>query len=282
MARLINALVSATLVAMMLRIGFDVAFAEVAATAKNRRLVAQVLVANYILVPAITIALLLVMRAQPLVSVAFLILSVCPGAPFGPPLTAIAKGAVGVSVGLMMILAGSSAVLAPLLLRVLLRFFSGNASLHVNVLRMFGTLLITQLLPLSVGLAVRFWRPNIATKVKRPFDTIATVLLLVTFLLVLAVHYRVLLDIHLIGFAAMVGLSIASLAIGWFAGGPDIASRKATALTTSFRNAGVGMVIAASSFAGTPVLSAVVAYTLVSMVGTVFPALWWGKHASAN
>ena len=52
----------------------------------------------------------------------FLICAVCPGAPYGPPFTGMAKGKVGVAVGLMVILAGSSALVAPLLLHGLLPF----------------------------------------------------------------------------------------------------------------------------------------------------------------
>jgi bile acid:Na+ symporter, BASS family len=282
LAQLLNVLIPLTLVVMMLRIGLDVAIAEVVATAGNLRLVTWGLLANYVCVPALTVALLLALHAKPIVSVAFLILAVCPGAPFAPPLTSLAKGNVGVSVGLMVILAGSSAILAPLLLRILLRFMSGGDSLHVDALKMGKTLLVGQLLPLSAGLAARLWRPNLADRLKKPCDILNSALMLITFVLVLIVYYRVLLGIRIIAFAAMMAISLASLAVGWISGGPDRDTRKAVALTTSFRNAGVGMVIAAGSFAGTPVLSAVVAYTLVSTVGTVAPALWWGKHASAN
>jgi len=112
-------LIPVTLIVMMLRIGLGVAIAEVVETAANLRLVTLGLLANYICVPALTVALLLALHVKPMVSVRFLTLAVCPGAPFGPPLTSMAKGNVGVSVGLMVILAGASAILAPLLLGIL-------------------------------------------------------------------------------------------------------------------------------------------------------------------
>lgn len=282
LAQLVNVLIPLTLVVMMLRIAIDVAIAEVISTAGNLRLVTWGLLANYVCVPALTVALSLALHVKPIVSVAFLILAVCPGAPFAPPLTSLAKGNVEVSVGLMVILAASSAILAPLLLRILLRFMSGGESLHVDALKMVKTLLAGQLLPLSAGLAVRVWGPNFADKLKKPCGILNNALLSITFLLVLAVYYRILLETRLIAFAAMLVLSLASLAVGWVSGGRDSGTRKAVALTTSFRNAGVGMVIAAGSFSGTPVLSAVVAYTLVSTIGTVVPALWWGKQAPVN
>jgi bile acid:Na+ symporter, BASS family len=282
LAHWINVLIPATLIMMMLRIGLDVAIVEIADTARNPRLIVLAMLANYVCVPALTVVLLLALNTQPIISIAFLILAVCPGAPFGPPLTSMAKGNVPASVGLMVILAGSSAVLAPLLLRILLRFLSSEESLQVDALKMVKILLVSQLLPLCAGLALRMWRPSLADKVKRPFEIFSSALMLITFVLVLVLYYPVLLGIRLIAFGAMLLLSLASLGVGWISGGRDPGTRKAMALTTSFRNAGVGMVIAAGGFAGTPVLSAIVAYTVVSTVGTVAPALWWGNRASTN
>ena len=51
-----------------------------------------------------------------MVSVGFLILASCPGAPVGPPITAIARGDVPWALGMMLILAGLSALLTPALL----------------------------------------------------------------------------------------------------------------------------------------------------------------------
>ena len=55
-----------------------------------------------------------------MVSVGFLVLAVCPGAPVGPPITAVARGECALAIGMMVILAGLSALLSPALLSVLL------------------------------------------------------------------------------------------------------------------------------------------------------------------
>ena len=77
--------------------------------------------------------------------------AVCPGAPFAP-LTALAKGNVHVSVGLMVLLAASSAVLAPVLLSLLLPAVARGADLKIDTMTMVNTLLIAQLAPLGIGL----------------------------------------------------------------------------------------------------------------------------------
>ena len=220
----INVLIPATLIVMMLRIGLDVAIAEVASTARNPRLIVLAMLANYLCVPALTVVLLLALNTQPIISIAFVILAVCPGAPFGPPLTSMAKGNVPASVGLMVILAGSSAVLAPLLLPILLRFLSGGESVQADAVKMVKTLLVRQLLPLCAGLALRMLSSSLADKIKRPFEIFSSALMLITFVLVLASYYPVLLGIRLIAFGAMLLLGLASLAVGWISNIDPIAS----------------------------------------------------------
>jgi bile acid:Na+ symporter, BASS family len=54
-------------------------------------------------------------------------------------------------VGLMVILAESSAIIAPLLLRFLIPIVAGDVPLRTDVVKMAGTLLGAQLLPLCMG-----------------------------------------------------------------------------------------------------------------------------------
>jgi BASS family bile acid:Na+ symporter len=80
----------------------------------------------------------------------------------------------------------------------------------------------------------------------------------------------------------MLGLLLASWAAGWLLGGSDAAGRKALTLTTSLRNVGVGLVIATGAFAGTPAVTATLAYGLFGVVGSLLLALWWGRRAAAT
>ena len=75
---LINALVTITLVEMMVAIGLGVTIGDLLAVARNWRLVARAMLANYVAVPAATTALLLLFDAPPMVAAGFLILAVCP------------------------------------------------------------------------------------------------------------------------------------------------------------------------------------------------------------
>jgi bile acid:Na+ symporter, BASS family len=210
--RLINIVVTVTLIEMMVAIGLGVTFAELAGVARNGRLVARAGLANYVFVPAVAVGLLLLFHAHPMVAAGFLILAACPGAPYGPPLTAIARGHLAVATALMVILAASSAVVAPLLLHALLPLVSGGEPLRIDAARMVGTLLAAQLVPLGIGLAVRQRFPIAAARLLRPANLVGKVLNLVAVGLILVTQFRMLTAIRPSGFAGMLALLIASAA----------------------------------------------------------------------
>jgi BASS family bile acid:Na+ symporter len=280
--QLINILVTVTLIEMMMAVGLGVAFADLVGVAKNVRLLIRAAIANYVFVPASTIVLLLLFQSQSMIAAGFLILAVCPGAPFGPPCTTIAKGNVGVSVGLMVLLAASSALVAPLLLSGLLPLMSKDEPLKVDAVKLVGTLVVTQLLPLSLGVAVRHWRPSLAARLQGPANRVSLVLNLTVVGFILVTRFGLLAAIPLRAFAGMSLLLLASFAVGWLFGGRETADRKAMTLTTSLRNVGVGLVIASSSFPGTSAVTATLAYGLFEIFGSLLLAYWWGRRATVH
>lgn len=264
---------------IMLSMGLQVRFEEVMAFATAVRLVTLGILANYVLVPAATLALLNLFQANSMVSAGFLVLAVCPGAPVGPPITAIAKGNVAFAIGTMVILAGLSTILSPALLSILLPHVAPDINLRINYLAIVRTLLIAQMLPLAVGLGVGHWTPKLTQSIARPVAILANCLLVILIGLIVAAQHQTLAAIRPRGWTGMSLLLLASLGIGWFCGGPDLANRKTMAVTTVARNAAVGLVIATSSFAGTPAVTAVVAYGLFSIVGALGCALLFSRFS---
>lgn len=277
--KIANLLVVITLFEMMVAIGLRVSIRDVAGVVTNIRVVTRAGLANYVLVPAITVLLLWLFHASSLVSAGILLAAVCPGAPYAPPLTGIAKGNMPISVGLMVVLAGSSAILAPLLLGFLLPLIARDADLRINVVKMVGTLLITQLLPLSLGLLIRFKRPSLADRLQKPANVLSGVLNLILFTLIIALQYQTLAQIRAKGFVGMCSLVILSLVAGWVVGGGPVDDRRAVALTTATRNVGVALVIASASFPGSLALTAVVIYAIIQTFLLALLALLLGRFA---
>jgi bile acid:Na+ symporter, BASS family len=276
-----NLLVTITLVELMVAVGMSVRLSDLSEVARDWRLAARAVVGNYVIVPVATVVLLMLFRAPAMVAAGFLILAVCPGAPYGPPFTRLAKGNVVTAVGLMVLLAGSSAIVAPILLPVLLPRVSGEETLTVNASKIAGTLLLTQMVPLCVGIALRHRRPLLADRLQKPAELLSKILNLAVFVLILVAQHRSLTQFTPRALAGMLALLLASLIAGYALGTRDGCTRRAMTLTTSLRNVGVGLVIATGSFPGTPAVTAVVLYGLVEVAGSLLLAIWWGRRDSA-
>jgi bile acid:Na+ symporter, BASS family len=270
---LVKLLTVTALIAMMLSMGLKVRVEEVVASLRKRRLVATGILANYVLVPAVTIALLYLFNTDVMVSVGFLILAVCPGAPVGPPFTATAKGDTTFATGQTVMLAGLSALLSPVLLSVLLPRLLPANQLQIDYAAIVGTLLVSQMLPLAIGLAIHHFAPKLAGGLAKPLGLVANVLLVAAVVLMLINEYESLATIRARGWVGMLLLLAASLSIGWFSGGPGRATRKALAVITASRNAAVALVIASNNFAATPAVTTVIAFALVSILATLGAAM---------
>jgi BASS family bile acid:Na+ symporter len=278
---LINLLAAVTLFEMMVSIGLGVTFADLISVARNGHLIGMAALANYVCVPAAAVGLLLLFHADALVAAGFLIAAVCPGAPYGPPFTGIAKGNVARAVGLMTILAGSSALAAPLLLHFLLPLTSGDEEVQINVVKMVSTLLIAQFLPLCIGLGIRHWRPALADRLKKPANLLSLALNLVTFGVILTVQWDMLMGIPIRGYLGMLALVLVGVGVGWLLGGPGSENRTAMTMATSVRNVGVSLVIATGSFAGTKAVTAATAFAIFQTIVMALVALGWGRLLAA-
>ncbi len=270
-------LTSVGLIAVMLSMGLRVTISEVMGSVQKPTMMLLGLVVNFVMIPAVTLGLLQWFDPHPMVSVGFLILAACPGAPVGPPFSAIAKGDVASAIGLMLILSSLSVVFSPLLVQLVLARLLPAEDIRIDSLAIVKTLFFAQLLPLVLGLVLHHQAPRLSDRIAKPVGLLANVLLLGVIALVLVREFSALALIRLQGWFGMFLLLGASLGLGWICGGPSRAGRKTLALTTASRNAAVGLVIVSSNFAGTPAMSAVVAYSLVSIFGSLGVAFLFAR-----
>ena len=286
--QLVNILAPVTLFEMMVAIGMGVTIADVLRVSTDWRLVSRAAVASYVCVPAAAFGLLVLFQTDAYVAAGFLIVAVCPGAPYGPPFTGIAKGNVSVSVGLMIILAGSSALATPLLLAALLPLstqflpplLDESASLEIDAIKVVTTLMLAQFLPLCIGLALRQWQPALADRLKTPANRVSMVLNLLLLTTVVWAQFDMLMAVPLRGYVGMSLLLLASIGAGWILGGKS--NRQAMVMATSVRNVGVCLVIVTAAFAGTRAVAAVTAFALFQTIAMALVAMAWGRLASAS
>jgi BASS family bile acid:Na+ symporter len=277
--QVVSLLAAVTLVEMMITLGLGVDASDVIAIGKRPNLLLRALVANYIFVPLLALGWLVFFHATPMVAAGFLVAAVCPGAPYAPAFTAMAKGNVNIGVGLMVVLASSSAILAPLLLGFLLPLLAGSAFVQINVLKMIGTLLGAQLLPLGVGGWIRHSHPIFAAKLKKPAGTLSLLLNLLFLGVIISVQFQTLVQIHPRAYFAMLCLVLSTLLAGRLASKRGVDEiGKSMILTTAVRNVGVSLVIATGSFPGTPAITATTTYAIFQTIVIALIAFLWGRY----
>lgn len=101
---------------------------------------------------------------------------------------------------ILVILAASSAILAPILLSFLLPLMARGANLKIDMFKIVTTLLMTQILPLGIGMLGRSGLLKYAEKLQRPATLLSAILSLVVFALIISLQYRTLAEIRLVGF----------------------------------------------------------------------------------
>jgi BASS family bile acid:Na+ symporter len=276
--QVVNLLAAVTLIEMMVTLGLGVKASDVVAVGKQWDFLSRAFLANYVLVPGAALGLLLLFHASPMVAAGFLVAAVCPGAPYAPPFTSMAKGDVTLAVGLMIVLSASSAILAPVLLGLLLPLAVANTVVKINVLKMIGTLLGAQLLPLCVGLWISSARPQLAQRLERPGRILSLCLNLLLLVVIVSVQFQTLAEIRLRGYVGMMCLVLATLLAGALATRwPLGKAGKSMIVTTSVRNVGVSLVIATASFPGTAAITSATAYAIFQTVTIAMVALAWGR-----
>jgi bile acid:Na+ symporter, BASS family len=257
-AELLTPLSIALVFAMAITAGLKVSIEEIVSSLGRTRLIVLGLFASFILVPLVTVVLLHLFQAPPLVAAGFLIVSVCAGAPFSVPGTAVAKGDVPYAVDLMIVSAVLSVILAPLLLALLLARLPGAGSLTIDYLGIVKTLLLSQIIPLAAALAFHHWKPDVAARLAKPMEIIQNLLVVAVVVCGLVAQWDQLAKFSLWAFGGMLLLVLIGTLVGWFLGGPDKETRKALAFSTPQRNTGIAMVIASANFAGSPAVTVTV------------------------
>src|SRR5438876_7056128 len=168
----------------MLAMGLGLTIGQIIAPLRNLRLVAMSLLANFILIPLIAVALSKVLRLDESFGVGLLLLGTAAGAPFLPKLAQLAKGNLGFAVGLMVLLMVITVGYMPLVLPVFL------PGVSVNPTKIARSLFFLMLVPLAVALAVNARFPSVAAHTKPLLNRISNLSLIALVLLLVVTNIK--------------------------------------------------------------------------------------------
>ena len=245
----------------MLAMGFGLTVGEIIAPLRDIRRVVMSLLANFLLVPLIALALAAILRLDEPLGVGLLLLGSAAGAPFLPKLTQLAKGNLAFAVGLMVLLMVITVGYLPLVLPSLL------SGVSVNSAKIARSLFLLMLLPLAASLAVKVRFATAAARTKPILDRISNLSLILFVLLLVAVNMRNVLAVFgTRGILAGLLFIAISFGTGWLLGGPDTDGRRVLALGTAQRNIAAAIVVGSQSFGDAKVVVMVVVVAIVGLL----------------
>ena len=260
----------------MLAMGMSLTTKQIMNPLRNGRLVVLALVGNFVLIPALAWGLTAVLPLGQPQTAALILVGACAGAPFLPKLAQMAKGNIALSVGLMVVLMVVTIFYAPLVLPLLL------PGAQVDVPALLQSLILLMLLPLALGLLVKWRYAETAVGWQPPLSQASTYSLLLLIVAALPLQFRNI--IGAIGSGLIIGtllLVAGALAVGYLLSmGSKPSDRKVAALGAGQRNLSAALLVGASlGDAETLVMTLVASLILVVVLIVLGGEL--GKRAAA-
>ena len=253
---------------LMLGVGLRTAFGQVIAAAKQVRLIGLGVLANFIVVPVLIYLSLVWLPLTPDVKIGIMLMAAAPIAPMAPPFVGMARGNVAFAVGLMTIVALLSVPLTPLIIDFALP--KSTDGVVLDSMQIIKTLLIAQLIPISIGMALRQVSPKWAERLLKFVPKIGQFGLIVGVGLLLVKDAKQILSLGFLPHMVMALMVIVSLFIGhWMLIGGTNDDRRALAVSTAIRNVPLAFLIAGDNFPDTVVAPVTLLFGVFTMVFSV-------------
>jgi bile acid:Na+ symporter, BASS family len=269
---------------IMLGMGLTLRVEDFAAVARQPKLVALGVVAQFLIMPLSGWAIATLFRLQPGLAIGLILVACCPGGTASNVICYLAKANVALSVLMTM----SSTLVAVVATPLLTRWLAG-AWLPVDAWALFRSMLVVVLLPLACGVAANtaFGKLRHPEKIRRWVDAVGPLFssLLVVMIVGSIVAAK---KTEITAAAGHLFLSVLMLHVcGFFLGyvfalafGCGESLRRTISIEVGMQNSGLGAALAAKHFphmAMAPVPAAISA-VFHCLIGSLLAA-WWGRSA---
>jgi BASS family bile acid:Na+ symporter len=210
--------------------------------------------------------------------IGIVLMAISPGAPVALRRSLGAGGHQTFAPALQIAVAALAVISMPLSIEAFDAYYGGHAT--AAPLEIARQVFIAQLLPLALGLLARHLLPAQAAWLEPRLKRLAGLLLLALLVLVMANIWEVVIGAGLRVTLAIVIVTICALIVGHLMGGPEPATRTATAICSGARNAGLALLVATLNAASPAITAAVLAYFVIAFL-TLVPYVAWRRRVGA-
>lgn len=237
------------LAAIMVGIGLSLTLADFRAQARTPRATIIGTLGQVLLVPAIGIAVSLLMDLPPIMAMGLVLVAACPGGSTSNLVTYLARGNVALSIILTVVASLVVIVTLPGWLDVAGRLLPDAAGLDVTVPlgQTFGLLVGVILVPVAIGMVIRAKAPALAATLERGMSALGALVLILAIAAVAVDLGGEIVDMVVATGPAVLVFNLAVILVGgalaWIAR-IDRASQLALAVEYGIKNSTLGLVIA--------------------------------------
>ncbi|MCP3951623.1 MAG: bile acid:sodium symporter family protein [Desulfobacterales bacterium] len=227
------------------------------------------LFAQFILLPAFTFGLTLLLKPHPSIALGMILVAACPGGNFSNLMTYLAKGNCAVSISMTAVSTMAAIVMTPLNLSIWGNLNPDTAPLLQKVslspMDVFTTVFIILGIPLILGMTLSRIFPNLANRVRKPFKIFALVFFILVLFGALAANYKIFFQVIGLVIIAVFIHNALALNIGYWTARLfhlDEGDCRAVSIEIGIQNAALGLVLVFNFFGG--------------MGGMAILVGWWG------
>lgn len=266
---------TAVVFVVMFTLGLMLGREQFAAALQRRVVLAAVVFAVIVPVPALAVLVLKLFGLTGPVAVGIVLMAISPGAPVALRRALDAGGDRAFAPALHLAIVMLAVVTVPVTVAILDWIFA--ASFTVTPWHIGRQVFFAQLLPMALGAGLRAVRPGLAARVEAPLARVGNLLLVLLGVMVLVDLPPIVRAVGWTPMVAGVGITVCALALGAAFAWRDVAVRPAAAIAAAMRNPGLALVIATVNRAPPDVTAAVIGYA-VGLGITIVAYLQWRKR----
>ena len=232
------------------------------------------LISQLVLLPLAGFGLALAFELEPVMAVGLMLLAACPGGVTSNLITHVARGDTALSITLTAINSFVTVITIPLIVAFSLNHFLGEAKMiEVPVLKMILQIVAITIVPVSLGMLVRRFKPALAERMDRPARIASTVIFVLILVGIIAANLDLLRE-HFWALSGVTGaLNLTTMALGFLLAQLARLNLRQTvtiSIESGIQNGTLAIVIATGLLA--PLLEPALAGTQASGGDTALPA----------
>ncbi|MDZ7599771.1 MAG: bile acid:sodium symporter family protein [Hoeflea sp.] len=281
-------LLNAILSIVMFSIALDLRVSDFHALMRAPKALVTGLVSQFLVLPALTFAMLSLTNPQPSIALGLILVAACPGGNISNFITHRAGGNAALSVSMTGVATVSAILFTPLNVAFWGNLYQPTRELlretTLDPVSIAITVFFMLILPLILGIVLNTKRPALAARIRKPMQSLSMVIFIGFIVLALAANWSFFLG-YVAAVAGLVvlhnGLALAGGYLTATLAGLSDYDRRAITIETGIQNSGLGLVLIFAFFGGLGGMAVAAAFWGIwhAISGLALASLWSRSEA---